>query len=297
MPAKIITDRRIFRKYCAHCLDKESAPSGKRETSEEKEARKLRNEEKTLIYEVITENGKTVSVRGAPPFNFEKQPYHEKCLVEWLKKKFKNNKEKMSAAYKDSERRRNKAMDTAMKKGLLRSSEMEKAKTTRQDRERLVNYFMGHYGTSVLSKKVQTTIKDLDEGKSKTFNNLIIHYDKLLDMFIYYEDDLMGIYKSKIKNGKAPANASQRIMYDISVVVLNIDEYDSRKQVKYIQQDQRTDEELRDVRKYIRPIEDKNKDEEANQDKEIIKDSVEEMSQDEDDKYIMSIFSDDIFED
>ena len=31
--------------------------------------------------------------------------------------------------------------------------------------------------------------------------------------------------------------------------------------------------------------------------KEIIKDFVEEMSQDEDDKYIMSIFSDDIFED
>ena len=41
MPAKIITDRRIFRKYCAHCLDKESAPSGKRETSEEKESQKL----------------------------------------------------------------------------------------------------------------------------------------------------------------------------------------------------------------------------------------------------------------
>lgn len=297
MPAKIITDERIFRKYCAHCLYKENAPSGKKETPEEKQARKLRNDKNTLIYEVKTENGKTVKVTGEPPFNYDGQPYHEQCLLAWLRKKFKKDEIKINSAYDDSTRRRNKAIDTARKKGVLRSSEMTTAKTTRVNRERLTNYFMGHYGASVLSKKVQTTIKDLDEGKSKTFNNVIIHYDELLDMFLYYEDDLMGIYKAKVKNGKAPVNASQRIMYDISVVVLNIDEYHSRKQATYLQQDQRTDGELLDVTKYIRPTEDTNKDEEMNQDKEMIKDFVEEMSQDEDDKYIMSIFSDDIFED
>ena len=128
---------------------------------------------------------------------------------------------------------------------------MENAKSTREGRERLINYFMGHYGASVISKKVQTTIKDLDEGKSKTFNNITIHYDELLDMFLYYQDELMGIYRSKIKKGQQPANASQRIMYDISVVVLNIDKYNSRKENKYNQPDQRTDEELLDVKKYI----------------------------------------------
>ena len=156
---------------------------------------------------------------------------------------------------------------------------------------------MGHYGASVISKKVQTTIKDLDEGKSKTYNNIVIHYDKLLDMFLYYEDELMGIYKSKIKTGNAPTNASQRILYDISVVVLNIDEYNSRKEVCYIQQDQKSDEELLDVRKYIRPVVDTEKDKEIDIDKEMIKEFVEEMSKNEDDEYITSIFSDDIFKD
>ena len=43
----------------------------------------------------------------------------------------------------------------------------------------------------------------------------------------------------------------QNITDDISVVVLNIDKYNSRKENKYNQPDQRTDEELLDVKKYI----------------------------------------------
>ena len=86
-------------------------------------------------------------------------------------------------------------------------------------------------------------------------------------------------------------------MYDISVVVLNIDEYNSRKEVRYIQQDQKSDEELLDVRKYIRPVVDTEKDKEIDIDKEMIKEFVEEMSKNEDDEYITSIFSDDIFKD
>lgn len=251
MPAKIKTDEKIYRKFCAHCLDKESAPVGKKETPEEKYERELRNDKNTLIYEVITTNGKITKVTGTVPFIFEKYPYHEKCLMAWLQKKFKKDKEKINAAYQDVVRRREKTIDASRKKGKLSSSEMRDAKSTRANRERLINYFMGHYGASVLSKKVQTTIKDLDEGKSKTFNNIVVHYDELLDMFLYYQDKLMGIYKAKIKKGEQPTNASQRILYDISVVMLDIDEYNSRKENKYNQQDQRTDEELLDVKKYI----------------------------------------------
>lgn len=297
LPAKIKTDEKIYRKFCAHCLNKEQAPRGKKETPEEKHARELRNDENTLIYEVRTVNGKVVEIKGTLPFNYDGQPYHEECLLEWLRHKLKKDNEKINAAYEDSVRRRNKMIDASRKKGKLCSSEMENAKTTRSNRERLINYFMGHYGASVISKKVQTTIKDLDEGKSKTYNNIVIHYDKLLDMFLYYEDELMGIYKSKIKTGNAPTNASQRILYDISVVVLNIDEYNSRKEVRYIQQDQKSDEELLDVRKYIRPVVDTEKDKEIDIDKEMIKEFVEEMSKNEDDEYITSIFSDDIFKD
>lgn len=251
MPAKIKTDEKICRKFCAHCLNKEQAPRGKKETPEEKYERELRNDKNTLIYEVRAINGKITEIKGEVPFNFENQPYHEKCLIAWLKHKFKKDVEKINAAYEDAVRRRNKIIDTSRKKGKLSSSEMKGAKSTRVSREKLINYFMGHYGASVISKKVQTTIKDLDEGKSKTFNNVVIHYDELLDMFLYYQDDLMGIYKSKIKKGQQPANASQRIMYDISVVVLNVDEYNSRKENKYNQLDQRTEEELLDVKKYI----------------------------------------------
>lgn len=297
MPAKIKTDEKIYRKFCAHCLNKEQAPRGKKETPEEKRARELRNDENTLIYEVRTVNGKVVETKGALPFNYDGQPYHEECLLEWLRHKLKKDNEKINAAYEDSVRRRNKMIDASRKKGKLCSSEMKSAKTTRSNRERLINYFMGHYGASVISKKVQTTIKDLDEGKSKTYNNIVIHYDKLLDMFLYYEDELMGIYKSKIKTGNAPTNASQRILYDISVVVLNIDEYNSRKEVRYIQQDQKSNEELLDVKKYIRPVVDTGKDKEIDIDKEMIKEFVEEMSKNEDDEYITSIFSDDIFKD
>ena len=111
MPAKIKTDEKIYRKFCAHCLNKEQAPRGKKETTEEKHARELRNDENTLIYEVRTVNGKVVETKGALPFNYDGQPYHEECLLEWLRHKLKKDNEKINAAYEDSVRRRNKMID------------------------------------------------------------------------------------------------------------------------------------------------------------------------------------------
>lgn len=254
----IVVKRDVKQIFCKHC--KHRHPVVKGETPEQKEERKRKNEEDTLIYRKVTENGKIIDESGEYPYYYEKVAFHRECLLDYLKRKYKKNLDKINQIFEDIEQSRERTIDKGIKKGILKKKEVSNAKTTRETRERLVNYFMGHYGASVLSKKVQTTIKDLDEGKSSTFNNVVISYDKLLDMFLFYEDTLMGIYMSKVKKGEAPPNASQRILYDISVVVLNIDEYDSRKQVRYIQQDQKTEEELLDVKKYIQPTKKKTDD-------------------------------------
>lgn len=298
MPAKIVKDEVIGRKYCAHCLHKENAPVGIKETKEQKKAREERNSQLTLIYEVRRQNGKTVNIFGSAPYFFEGYPYHLECLLAWLRKKYKKDEEKINITYQDCVRRRNEAIDKSRKKGKLTSDDMKKAKPTRKNRENLINYFMGHYGATVISKKVQSLIKDLDEGKSVQYNNLVIHYDKLLDMFLYYEDDLMDIYKSKLKKGKAPSNASQRILYDLSIVILNIDEYNSRKYPRHQQQDQRTEGELLDVTKYIRPVAD-NSQKEKDKEIEMVNEIVKELEKNDidDNDYLIDMFFDDLFRD
>lgn len=297
MPTKnIVWKREVTEWYCYHCMEKILAPLGKKETPEEKMVREEKNKKNTLIAVKVSENGKKVTETGYPYF-YEKKPHHRACLLAYLRQQFPNDQEKVNKLFKEAEENHNKHVIGERKKGKLSSEEMEKAKSTRKGRENLVNYFMGHYGVSVLSKKVQTNIKDLDEGKSEQFNKITIHYDELLDMFLYYEDDLMGIYKSKIKKGQDFANANQRILYDISVVVLNIDDYKSRKQAKYIQQDQKTDEDLIDVRKYILTNNQNNTETEIDKEKQMIKGFVEEMTKDDDDEYIANILPEGIFDD
>lgn len=294
-----MSEKSIFRKdrtewFCYHCQYKVLATRGRKETPEEKALREKENNRKTLIAVKISENGRITFQTGYPYF-YKKKPYHKECLLNYLRKTFPNNNNKVEELFKEVEEAHEKSLER--RKGKLTSEEMEKAKSTRKGRENLINYFMGHYGTSILSKKVQTIIKDLDEGKSVQFNEVLIPYDELLDMFLYYEKDLMGIYKDKIKKGQNFANANQRILYDISVVVLNVDEYRSRKQVRYIQQDQKSDEELIDVRKYIRPINSDNTEAEIDKEKEMIKDFVDEMTKDDEDDYFTNILPEGIFDD
>lgn len=283
--------------FCAHCSKKKPMPRGKKLTPEEKAEIEAWNDEHTLICRIITENGKTIDTFGELPFYFEKRPYHYECLVIYLRKKYKKNETLVQEAIKLSMERRQKKIEDSRKKGILKKDEMSKAKEVRQGRERLENYLMGHYGVSVLSKKTIKSIKDLNEGKHPDYNGLVIPYEQLLDMFMFYEDDLMKNYMTKVKKGKAPSTAHQRIFYDLAVVVLNIDEYNSKQEKKwYMQQDERTDGELLDVRKYIRPVEDNSEDEERQKQIERASRFADEETKEydeDDDSYIARLFRDD----
>lgn len=294
MATKIKTRRRVDETFCACCLEK--IPPKEGETKEEKAERERLNDQRTCVHRVERTDGKITKEEGEVPYYYNKKPYHEKCLIAYLQKKFKKNQDKIKEALADVYRRREKMIDEARTKGLLRSSEVQNAKLTRDGRERLINYLMGHYGTQLLSKKVQSTIKDLNDGKSVTYNKIVISYEKLLNMFMFFEKDLMKMYMSKVQKGTAPANANQRILYDLATVLNNLDEYDSTQEKKwYAQQDERVGGEIIDVRKYIRPTED---DTEAKVQKEIemaMKFAEEQTKEydEEDDSYIASLFKDD----
>lgn len=296
MPKQGLHTRKREEIFCQHCLNIEKAPRGRKETPEEKAARERRNEENTLIYRKTTVNGKVVEVFGEIPWTFEKVDCHKHCLMAWLQKKFKKDEQKVAEAYQIALEERNKKLDKSRPKGKLTAEQVSVAKSQRINKENLINYFMGHYGTSIISKKILSLIKCLDEGTSNDYGNVVISYEKLLDMFLYYEDDLFELYKKNLKKGKAPSNATQRIIYDLAVVVYNLDEYDSRKQSKFSQQDER--EEIIDVTKYIRR--DKKKEEEIEKERreEIRKarEFADEMTKEydeEDNSYIASLFKDD----
>lgn len=297
MASTIITKRVITNIYCAHCRKRKAIPRGRKLTPKEREEIEAWNNEHTLICRTITINGKLDEMTGELPYYFERQPHHYECLLAWLRRKFKKDEEKVQIEINLSIERREKKIEDSRKKGILKKDEMSTAKETRQGRERLENYLMGHYGASVLSKKLIKSIKDLNEGKHKDYSGLVISYEKLLEMFMFYEDDLMGIYMNKVKKGNAPPNANQRILYDLAVVVLNIDEYNSKQEKKwYMQQDERTEGEILDARKYIRPIEDNGEDEERQKEIERASRFAEEQTKEydeEDDSYIASLFKDD----
>lgn len=294
--------RRIDEWFCSCCGKRILAPRGKKETSEEKAIREAKNEENTLICRIIIIDGKVVEEFGYVPYYFEGRAYHYECLLKKLRTKFKKDEKKVSNAMKKIEEARDKKIDDARKKGILRSSEMENAKSTRDGRERLKNYFMGHYATSVLTKKILSTIKNLNDGKSSEVGTIQISYEKLLDMFLYYEKDLMSIAQSKQKRGEGFVNPCQHILYDISVVVANIDDYNNRKVAIYTQQAQQDERgEILDVKKYRLDLQNRN--DNSNKEKKIdeslkraIEFAEEYTKEYEEDKYNYGIF-DGIFDD
>lgn len=268
MAPRYMERRRVDEWFCTCCQKRIFAPKGKKETAEQKKERELQNEKNTLIYRFVIVDGKITDEEGDVPYYFEGRPYHYDCLYKKLRIKYKGNETKIQNAMKKSEDARAKKIDDARKKGLLRSTEMKNAKSTREGRDKLINYFMGHYATSRISQKVNTTIKNLNDGKSSELGTVQISYEKLLDMFLYYEKELTHITQNKQKHGEYFVNPSQHILYHISCVVANIDKYNNREVARYTQQAQQDErDEILDVKKYRLDLQ--NRDNLNNNDKEI----------------------------
>lgn len=290
---------------CACCMCKKPVPKDHKETASERKERLEKNEEAREIHYIRKVDGKIVEERGEFPYYYKKKPYHYYCLLVKLNKEFKKDQKKVDLAMNKAIENREKAIDEARKKGVLMSSEVKTAKTTKESRDKLVNYFMGHYATKSLGKKINSLIKSLNEGTSLEYNNVKIEYEKLLDMFLYYEKDLLHIAESKRKKGENFVNPSQHILYDISCVVANIDDYDNKEAAIYSKQTAQQDEreEILDVKKYRLDLNNDNKNnnsDEINTANEAIKraeEFAEEYTKEYDDKYggiFEGLFDDDI---
>ena len=271
----------IMNKFCYHCLYE-------LEIAENNSKEKMRDRNR-IIYTEITLNDKKIINQGYKPYLYENNHFHKECLLAFLRKTIKDET-KVQAVFQQIIEQHN---TINRKKGSLTRDEVENAKDSRNAREKLIQYLYRVYDTRLIPQYVTRTIDNLNNGK----NNIIISYEKLLDMFMFYEDDLKRIYMNKVKKGNAPPNANQRILYDLTVVVNNIEEYDSKQERKrYMQQDERINGEILDVRKYIRPVQDNSKDEERQKEIERASRFAEEQTKEydeEDDSYIASLFKDD----
>lgn len=281
---------------CDCCLHKKSAPANKKETPEEKKERLKENEKATMIWYVRTENGKVTKEKGEPPYRYNKKRFHLDCLLAKLRRDFKKDEDKVQKELEKIKTAREKFIDDSRKKGLLKSSEMKNAKVTRDSRTRLVNYLMGHYATNSLTRKILSLIKNLNDGNGGEMVAIPISYEQLLDMLIYYEDDLNRIARNKQKKGEGITHPSQRILYDISCVVANVDEYNNRDVVKYTQQAQQDERgEVLDVKKYRLDLQNRNNQKEETKIDDSMKRALEfadEYTKEyEEDKYNYGIFA------
>lgn len=109
---------------------------------------------------------------------------------------------------------------------------IENSKEVRESRDKLFNYCYTHYGIKYIPKSIQETLKQLNNGTSKTYGNIQISYDQMYDMLIYYQDDLFSLYKSNKSKGKL-SSSNQRMAYDIAIIVDRLDDYENRKEIKY----------------------------------------------------------------
>lgn len=132
-------------------------------------------------------------------------------------------------------------------------AENENRKEVKEAKERLINYFYIHYGIKFVPKSIQETLKQLNNGTSKTYENVKITYEELLDMLKYYENDLFNLHSSKIKKGKC-LSPNERMAYDISIMIDRLDDYNNRKEVLYNQVNNNNFNTIEDFSIYLEPI-------------------------------------------
>ena len=177
--------------------------------------------------------------------------FHYNCLVKSYKEKKDLTKDAIEDLIADAERRHNSHIEKHLRKGTLTKDKFILRKATKKDKDSLVNYFYSHYGLRVLSKNASVLIDKLNAGEDYgNYKNIQISYIQLKNMLIYYNDDLMRIYKSKLKKGEK-ISPTERIVYDISIVIANLDDYNQRREKAYCEMNSIGSEEVVDYSKAL----------------------------------------------
>ncbi|MCI8397371.1 MAG: hypothetical protein HFJ52_07140 [Clostridia bacterium] len=98
--------------------------------------------------------------------------------------------------------------------------------------ENLFYYLRNHYGFTYIPIKVQETLRELNNGTNNKYLGITISYDKMCSMLKYYQRELFELYKRNVDRGKCKEK-TQRMLYDIRVMVDWLEKYDNRPEVRY----------------------------------------------------------------
>ena len=214
--------------------------------------------------EIIDNNEKTkysTPEMGYPfiPKNGGGKHFHYRCLLKYYERKRTNkpSEKELQELIEDAERRHETAIRKKLKKGNLTKKKLEARKATKQDRDELINYFYDYYGIKGLSKKLGTLIDKLNAGEDfDNIRDIRVPYYQLKDMLVYYREELDRAYISKNKKDGF-MNPQSRLFYDINIVINNVDDYATRREVMYnlvhnnvvIEEDK-----FRDLSKYVKVV-------------------------------------------
>lgn len=178
----------------------------------------------------------TTTELGYPfiPKNGGGKHFHYVCLLDYYNEDKKLSPSERAELIKDAERRHNTQIEKKkLKKGNLTSKKFKTRKATKEDRESLINYFYNHYGLQAMSKRLGVLIDRLNEGENYgNYKNIHIPYFQLEDMLIYYGKELTRIYNEKLKK-ESFVNPLVRINCDIAIVVNNLSDYITRRELVY----------------------------------------------------------------
>ncbi len=98
--------------------------------------------------------------------------------------------------------------------------------------EGLVNYLRIHYGFTYIPISIQETLRELNNGTSNKYIGITISYDKMCSMLKYYQRELFELYKKNVVRSRCKTK-TERMLYDIRIMVDWLEKYDNRPEVRY----------------------------------------------------------------
>lgn len=98
--------------------------------------------------------------------------------------------------------------------------------------EELFYYLRNRYVIDHIPIKVQETLIELNNGTSNKYLGITISYDKMRSMLRYYKVELFELYKKNVVRSRCKTK-TERMLYDIRIMVDWLEKYDNRPEVRY----------------------------------------------------------------
>ena len=98
--------------------------------------------------------------------------------------------------------------------------------------EELFYYLRNRYVIDHIPIKVQETLIELNNGTSNKYLGITISYDKMCSMLKYYQRELFELYKKNVVRSRCKTK-TERMLYDIRIMVDWLEKYDNRPEVRY----------------------------------------------------------------